>query len=100
MVEALSGFFSNTQNLLLTIYEGLLLIIGAVLLISILKELIPAIFDARKRESMNFKERITSVIIGIAIYIVLALAPIWVPLAVTFFGGLAGFATSVTSVTG
>ena len=100
MVETLTAFFSNINNLIDVIYEGILLIIGGVLLVSVLKELIPAIFDARKRESMNFKERITSVIIGIGIYILAALAPVWIPLAVDFFGGLVDFGKSITNVTG
>lgn len=94
MVATLTAFFQNNYQLLLIIYEGLLLLVGGVLLVSVLKELIPAMMDSRKKESPEFKEKVSSLIRGIVIFVLAALAPIWVPLLVHFFGGASGFETS------
>ena len=100
MVETLNNFFKNTDSLLLACYEGLILIIGVIWLISMLKEVIPAMLDSRKKESPEFKEKVSSLIRGLAIYIVAALAPMWLPMAVTFFSGLASFGSSITNAVG
>lgn len=100
MDATLKSFWTNTDTLLTICYEGLITIIGVIALISLLKELIPAMLDARKKESPEFKEKVSSLIRGFAIYLVAALAPIWLPLCVTFFQGLGSMATSITGITG
>ena len=100
MAETLKNFFTNADNLLIIIYEGLIALVGVIWLISMLREVIPAMLDARKKESPEFKEKVSSLIRGFAIYIVAALAPVWLPLAVSFFEGLADFGTSITGATG
>ena len=100
MAETLKGFFQNTDDLLVICYEGLIAIVGVIWLISMLREIIPAMLDARKKESPEFKEKVSSLIRGFAIYIVAALAPVWLPLAVEFFKGLGQFGSSITDATG
>lgn len=98
MQSTLSTFFNNTNTLILSVYEGLVLIIGGVLLIKFLITAIPAMLDARKKESAEFKSRITDIILAVAVYLAAALAPVWLPLLVTFFGGVADFASSISGV--
>lgn len=100
MDKTLQNFFEHTDDLLVIIYEGLIAIVGVIWLISMLREIIPAMLDARKKESPEFKEKVSSLIRGFAIYIVAALAPVWLPLAVQFFDGLAKFGSSITNATG
>lgn len=87
ITEDITGLFKNTGTLVWTAYEGIVLIIGGVCLLSIGKELLPAVLDARLRESPEFKNHCRNAVISVVVVLAFALAPLWAPNLLEFFAG-------------
>lgn len=81
-----SGMFNNMSSIIWAVYEGIVLIIGGVCLISVGKELLPAILDSKLRESPEFKAHCRNAIVAVVTTLAFALAPLWVPSLFSFFG--------------
>lgn len=98
LLSDVSGLFDNMSLFAVVVYEGFVGLAFVIALISICKELLPAILNANKEERAQFKGRITAAITAVVVLIALALAPVLVPAAVSFFGGTADI--GISAVTG
>lgn len=78
-------FFTNSNSLIVAVYEGLVLIVGAVVLLSVGKDLVPAAIDSNKRQSPEFKQHVQDAVIAVVVVLAFALAPIFIPAIVDFF---------------
>lgn len=82
----ITGFAKNINTLLVVVYEGIVLVIGSLAMLSVGKELVPAIVDSKKREGAEFKQHIRNAVLAVVVTLAFALAPLWVPALFSFFG--------------
>lgn len=92
-----SGLFANLSGLAVVVYEGIIGLAFVITLISVSKELIPAIMNSNKEERAQFKGRVTAAIVAVVVLLALALAPVFVPAAVSYFGGTADIGMSAVA---
>lgn len=98
LTEEISNQFNNVNSVILALWYGIIGIVGGFTLVSIGKELIPGIANAKKRQSPEFKDHMQNAIIAAVILIVLAILPVIIPLAVQFFSSFKiDFGSFVTS---
>lgn len=97
LTDDVKGLFGNIQNLAFVVYEGIIGCAAVIAFISIGKELIPALLSSNREERAQFKGRISAAIVTIVVLVALALAPVLVPAAVSYFGGTADIGMSIVT---
>lgn len=98
IITNIDSAFNNVSSLVWAVYEGIVLIVGGICLVSVGKELLPAILNAKLRESPEFKSHCRNAVIAVVTTLAFALAPLWVPALFSFFGaGTSGTADSTIS---
>ncbi len=93
----ISGFAKNVNTLLVVVYEGIVVVIGSLTLLSVGKELVPAVLKPDRREGSAFKQHVQHAVIAVVVTLAFALAPLWVPALFSFFGVGDGIDWSMSS---
>lgn len=86
VTDDITQFAKNANSLIVVVYEGIVIVIGSLCLLSVGKELAPAIINSKLRESPEFKGHVKSAVLAVVVTLAFALAPLWVPSLFDFFG--------------
>lgn len=97
LLSQLGTLFTNFNALGSAIWGGLVLIIGFLFLLGTSRDLIPVLFNKDLKESPQYRASLESLYRKIIVIVVIALLPVFIPLLITFLGGLASIATSFTT---
>lgn len=100
LTSQVTQLFSNTNTLILTVYWGIVAIIGGLTLVIIAAKLIHCLFSTEGEgvNSPTFKRLATDAVWAVVVVLAFALAPVFIPLVVSFFGGSSDVVSSFSSV--